>query len=152
MGRPKGALGVRWGDDADEVAARLGVACPSREAWLGGEGFETCQDTDHVVRAFGGEAFARLVVREGRLAGLQLIFQNCSDRWDELRDAVRSEFGLSSEGETDIYETWSTGELIRFVNDGDFCILTIAGTTFGKAYAANSLAGGLRRLASGLQP
>lgn len=152
MRRPKGALGASWGEDAGEVAARLGVACLSWEAWAGGEGFETCLDTEHPVRTFGGEAFARLFVREGGLAGVQLMFRGCDGRWNELRAAVRREFSLSSEAETDIYESWSSGEVIRLVNEGEFCTLTIAGADFGKAYAAHSLAGGLGRLASGLRP
>lgn len=152
MKRPKGAFGVEWGDDAGEAAARLGVVCLSREPWNSAGAFEICEDMDHPLRAFGGEAFVQLFIRGNKIEGLQLTFNSCDERWDSLRDEVRREFDLSSQSTTDIYDSWSSGELIRLVREGKSCTLTIAGPDFGKAYEAQALAGGIDKLASGLQP
>jgi hypothetical protein len=152
VGRPKGALGVSWGDAMDEAAARLGVACTRTEAWEGGEGFETCQDFDHPVAAFGSQAFVRLIGKDGKVEGIDLTFRDCTD-WGRLRDSVAAEFDISDEGGGEVYETWFRGEVVRLSRDEgeQSCMLTVTGARFGKAYASYTLARGIGELNSGLR-
>jgi hypothetical protein len=154
MRQPKGALGVKWGDDAASAADKLSIVSRQWASWEGGQGFETCIDFDHLVHAFEMEAIARLIRHGSNLEGLQLIFQNCADRWDELFDSVCREFDLSVDSKTDIYVTWGSGEAIHLIHDESFrvCTLTIAGARFGLAYAGYVLGRGFGTLATSLKP
>lgn len=153
MGAPEGALGVEWGDTLEAAATRLGVVCEGTEAWEGGQGFESCQDFDHPVNAFGSQASVRLIGKDGRLEGVELSFRDCSE-WERLRDAVRAEFRLSTESETDAYQTWHGGEAVRLTHDArdHSCVLTVAGARFGPAFVNYILAGGFGQLGAGLRP
>jgi hypothetical protein len=153
MGRPKGVLGVEWGDTLEEAAARLGVACADKSEWEGGQGFETCRDSEHTVAAFGSQAFVRLIGKGGKLEGVELSFRECGD-WGRMRDTVREEFGLSTESETDAYQTFWRGEAVRLIrtNAGEGCLLTVAGPRFGRAYSAFTLAQGFGALGGGTRP
>lgn len=154
MSKPKGALGLSWGEEAASAAARLGLSCEGWEAWEGGGGVESCADYGHDAEAFGARGRVRLFRHGAALEGVELTFRGCGGDWARLRDAVRSAFDLDTESETDVYATWASGEAVRLTRDerDDTCTLTVAGPRFGKAYAAYVLGGGLRGLASGLTP
>ncbi len=154
MGKPKGAVGVRWGDKTETAAAQIGVACKQSEPSEDYPRFDICSDYAHSVQAFGRKAFIRVLSKDGRLAGLQFIFQNCTTRWDDLRDSVRREFDLSTRSKTDVYQTWSSGEVVHLSRDEQtqVCILTVAGPQFGPEYTRRRLASGLGEFASSLQP
>jgi hypothetical protein len=154
MKKPKGMLDIKFGDEASAAITQLGLVCGQWDLWEGGQPFQTCFDFDHSINVFEMQAFVRLIREGSKIAGLQLIFPNCAERWDHLRDSVRREFDLSTESKTDVYVTWGSGEAVHLLHDesSTSCTLTIAGAQFGQAYAKYLLGQGLGRLASKLAP
>ena len=151
---PDGAWGLRWGDDASAAAAKLGVPCAQWEIWEGGQGFEVCVNHERVVEAYGEKGYARLIRKGTRLVALQLTFTDCADRSTRLGRAVREAFGLRSGRNSELYHTWSSGEVVHLTWDArdQTCTLTVADPQFGKAYAAYLLAQGLGSLSDRLRP
>jgi hypothetical protein len=143
---PDGVLGVRWGQDADAAAARLGMG-GAWEPWEGGGGFEARLDPDVVVDAFGARAVPRLIRRGGELAGAQLLFRSDAEALARARAEVAREYGIEP-GEGALSRAWRGGARVRLHGE----TLTVAGPAFGDAFADEVLRGGLGRLASGLQP
>src|ERR1043165_155218 len=148
-----GFLGNKWGDDATEAAARLGLSCAEWTAWEGGRGFEACFDIDHPVTVFGRKAYVRLFRSQNRLEGLSLRFMQCGATRDELTEAVRNEFKLE-ETEGTLYYVLDDDEVVHLDYDhsDDSCELTIAGPRFGKAFSDYLLEEGFKNLADGLRP
>ena len=153
MNAPVGFLGVKWGDDANSAAARLGMSCDAWESWEGGRGYEACFDIDHPVEAFGRKAFVRLFRNQNRLEGLSLRFMHCGATRDELATAVRQEFELAEADELP-YNVFADSAAVHLDYDSgdDSCTLTIAGPRFGQAFAAYLLEQGFKGLAHGLRP
>jgi hypothetical protein len=151
MSAPKGFLGARWGEGADAVVARLGLA-PHWQTWEGGPEYEASFDVDHPAEAFGRSVLVRLFRRGARLEGLSLRFMRCGATQPELATAIREQFGLR-EAEEPIYKIWWRGSLVhlRYDSGDDTCVLTIAGPAFGKAFAAYLLEQGFNTLAYGLR-
>lgn len=145
-GGPEGVLGVRWGEDADAAAARLGMR-GAWGPWEGGGGFEARIDPDVVVEAFGARAVPRLVRRGGALVGVQLLVRGDPDALRRMRAEVAREYGVEP-AEGPLSREWRGGARVRLEGE----TLTVAGPGFGDAFAGELLRQGLGGLSSGLQP
>jgi hypothetical protein len=148
---PRGILGTKWGDDADQAARALGVRGDGWTPWEGGGGFEARVDYDRRVELFGREASLRLFRVGAELVGAEARFRECSAGKDALREAIRKEFHVSVTS-GDPYEVWLNNSLVHFsYNRGDdTCTLTLAGPKLGARFEAYQLARGLGELATGL--
>lgn len=145
-GPPDGVLGLRWGEDADAAAARLGMG-GGWTPWEGGGGFEARIDPDVVMDAFGARAVPRLIRREGALAGAQLLFRSDPAALERARAAVAGEHGIDGRDGV-LSREWKDGSRVRLEGE----TLTVAGPAFGDAFARELLRQGLGGLAAGLQP
>ena len=143
---PDGLLGLRWGEDADAAAARLGMG-GGWTPWEGGGGFEARIDPDAEVDAFGARAVPRLVRREGELAGAQLLFRREPGALERARAAVAEEYGIEPDGDV-LSRAWKDGA--RVWMEGE--TLTVAGPALGDAFARELLRRGLGGFVAGLQP
>lgn len=153
MNAIEGFLGGRWGDDASIAAAHLGLNCKRWEDWEGRRGYEACFDIDHLVDAFSHKVYVRLFRRQNRLAGLSLRFKQCGATRDELAAAVGKAFDLKvTEGK--LYTVFEDGSMVHLDYDSadDTCELTVAGPSFGQAFADYLLEQGFKNLATGLRP
>ena len=153
MSKPRGFLGLKFGDDASKVARQFSLTCSSWLPWEGGEEFEWCADISSPVQAFGVQANLRLISRQGKIQAIELTFPNCISPQD-LQYAVSKEFHLKNSAEADLYVVWSTGEVIHLVADprDKSCVLTIGNDLFGKAYQNYLLTGGLGMLGNSMRP
>ncbi|APR84691.1 Hypothetical protein A7982_10040 [Minicystis rosea] len=140
-----GALGARWGDDAEATAARLGAPCRAWSPWRSATGFEVCENLDARVSVYGGQAHLRYYRRGPRLEGMAIRFVHA--RWPALRAAALADLPLSGAA-ADAgapYEIFFDDSLVRVEpepSDDGFTIV-VAGPDFGKAYAAQLLGDGL---------
>jgi hypothetical protein len=153
LSRPRGIIGLTFGDDAIAAAARLSL----RQEWLpweGNEGFETCSDIASPVQAFGGQANVRLVRKDGKLVAVELTIPGCSEQWERLRKAVAEEFHLRDSAAPDLYEVWTGGEFVHLARDEryDACVLTVGDKQFGNAYRSYELHLGLGALGNSMRP
>jgi hypothetical protein len=153
MSKPTGMLGAEWGENADQVAMRIGASGSKWAPWTGGQDFEICACLDCEVNVYGMTGRVRLIRQGISLEGAQLEFTDCAAHWDALRKAISVAFGLPADGEGEPYQLWSSGEVVHLTHQPDnICVLVVAGLQFGKAYAAQLLSRGLRALLSSLQP
>lgn len=152
--KPRGILGLHFGDDAGDSAARLNLHCTEWRPWEGAGAFEACSDMASPVEAFGFPAEVRLLRKDRILEAIELTFRNCAANWDRLRDAVLSEFHLSAPDDTGIYQVWSSGEIVHLERDrrDDTCTLTIGRGEFGRAYREYQLRRGLGALGRSMRP
>src|SRR5262249_25401572 len=149
-----GLLGVKWGDDAAAAGGRIGVTCKEWQAWVGGQGIETCFDFDHPVEAFGGAAFVQILRRGTAVVGVELNYSRCeADNWERLRAAIAKELGVSSADAT-IYQVYGDRSVLHVARDrrGDTCTVTAAGPDFGPTFQSYQIMLGLRDLADKLRP
>lgn len=147
MMRPKGLLGIRWGDNAIQAATKVGLVCSEWKAWEGGHGFQVCEANDREVQVYGRAAYLRLVRSGEAIEGIQVTFSACAAQWSALRNAVIRDFVIAAD-EGEPYTVWTNGEVVRLARDrGDnTCQLTVAGPNFGKAYSQEQLRQGLNEL------
>lgn len=139
-----GALGARWGDDAEKTGARIGAPCTKWHAWSGPGGFEVCENLDTAVSAYGAKAYLRFYRKGRRLEGLALRFDHA--RWPAVRAAALADLPLSTEsaGSDAPYEVFPDDSLVRVEKDGgDGFTVVVAGPAFGNAYAGYVLGEGL---------
>lgn len=153
MERPKHIFNIPWGSNVSLPLATFGLTESDWQAWEGNGSFVTLTSRPDVVKAFDTTASLRLVAADGLLEGVQFTFRNCASRWSALRTAVIAEYGLDGSLSDDLYEHWTTGELVRLIQDrrDDTCQLTVAGPSFGAAYARYLLRTGLKGLAGALR-
>ena len=131
-----GCLGVKWGDDANQVVAKLHLSGGTWTPWNGGEGFETYSDWYHPLEIFSHQAFVELVRNGERLAGMRLFFMPCDvqERRALERD-VRREFDISANPDypDDFpYATFSDESVVHFEADSTRCAFTLTNGEFGK--------------------
>ena len=152
--KPRGILGLRFGADAAEAAARTNLRCEEWRPWEGGEGFDTCSDIASPVEAFGAQATIRLIRKNGKLEAVELTFRNCAEAWDRLSVAVASELHLNPADDTGIYQVWRSGEVVHLAPDrrDNTCTLTVGGAEFGTAFQSYQLRLGLAGLGSSMRP
>ena len=142
-----GALGARWGDDAEKAAARLGAPCAGARwsRWRGPGGFEACENLDTKVSAYGGQAFLRYYRRGERLEGIALRYTHA--RWPAVRAAALADLPLSRGAWTAPapYEVFLDRSLVRVEEDrsDDGFTIVVASPAFGKEYAGYVLGQGL---------
>jgi hypothetical protein len=149
VSKPKGVLGLRWGEPAAEAAAKIGVACETWEPWAGGQGFEVCRSAGPPIPAFGAPAEVELIRKDGRLEGVELWFR---DPGTPVQQAIVREFDLEDPGGEEPYQTWSSGEAVRYTREGPGgSRLVVAGPSFGKVFAAYLLSRGMGKLEGGLR-
>lgn len=154
MFSPQGAIGLKFGEDAGAAAARLSLRCEQWQPWEGGEGFEFCSDVTAPVQAFGSPSSVRLIRKGTELEAIELTFRNCAAQWSRLCNAVSEEFRLRPSTDADIYEIWSSGEVVHLAHDqrDDTCSLTVGSRRFGKVYRSYQLRQGLGSLGSSMRP
>jgi hypothetical protein len=149
-----GLLSIKWGDDAAAAGGRVGVTCKEWQAWVGGEGIETCFDIDHPVQAFGETALVQILRRGAVVVGVQLEYTRCeADKWERLGAAIAKELGVSSADAT-IYRVYGDGSVLHAHPHRriDQCTVTAAGPDFGPAFQAYQIMLGLGELADKLRP
>jgi hypothetical protein len=138
-----GALGARWGSDAEVTSARLGVPCTRWYAWSDAR-FEACENLDVEKSVYGMKA-TLLFYRRGRdLVGLALRFHRT--RWVDIRAAALADLPLSRKAAASDapYEIFADDSLVRVEDDHEGGVtLVLAGPTFGKVYAGYVLGQGL---------
>ena len=154
MKKPKGILDIRWGDDAFFAASSLGLSCKEWREWAGGASFQSCFAVHHPVLVFGQRCVIRLISQDGKIEGIQLLFPACGHYRDVLIQEISKYFGLNEESGPDLYESWHSGELVRFIYDNtdDSCQVTVAGSHFGPHYARYLIAKGLSSVANSFRP
>lgn len=153
MRKPKGLLGIKWETDALDAVARLGITGGSWRSWVGNAGFEVYSGADTMLKIFDEDGEVRLVRRGMKVEGIEVVFARCDDQWEKLNADVRRHFDMH-ESESEIYHVWNSGELVRLTRDIDKgqCVLTLAGTHFGKVYVAYLLKRGFRDLLDSMSP
>ena len=151
-GGPRGLLGVGWGEDSAAAARKLRIDCPAWSEWDGQHGFDTCVDRNHSVDAFGRKAEARLFRAGSRIEGLAVEFPGCRDD-QQLDKAIRDKFGLE-DARYPYYVVYWGDSVVHYERDNvaNYCVLTVGGPRFGKAFQAYQLGLGLRDLSGGLRP
>ena len=146
-----GAVDMRWGDDAANVAARHGAPCSAWSAWGPTSGVESCENDERLVRAYRRDAYLRLYRRGDRLEGLALRFPHA--RWATLRGAVLADLPLwgGTSGPDLPYEVFFDDSLVRVEEDEreGSTTLTVMGPAIGKAYVGYVLGQGLGGLFRG---
>jgi hypothetical protein len=143
-GGPSGMLGVRWGDDSAGAARKLHVDCATWHQWTDrAPGFEECVDVNHPIDAFGRKAYAHLYRAGDRIEGLALKFLVCRDD-PQLDKTIRDKFSLEDSKLPYYVVYWGDGvvhyERTDIIDD---CVLTVAGSRFGKAFQSYQLYLGL---------
>lgn len=152
-----GFIGLTWGEDAAEAGRTLGLTYDRWDPWVD-PAFETSIDLDHARSVLGAEGAVRLVRdRAKQLGGIQVVYRACAGddaRVRQLRAALGREFHLRSPDVDVPYEIWDDQSLVHFVSDprDGTCTLTVAGPSFGKAFQAVLLRGGLGGLGAATAP
>lgn len=144
---PGGALGVRWGTDAELAAEALGLAGRPWLPWRGDPEFETCDDPAVRVDAFGAQGRPRVIRWGKRVAGMQLEYP--APACGEVGSQVAAAWGIDGPAP---YRQWLRGQVVHLWTDATGCTLTLSGARWGRAFAADQLRQGLGGLAGGLQP
>lgn len=154
MKPPTHILNIAWGSEVKLALEAFGIVQKNWQTWEGDESLIVSSVQSNDVKAFGTSAVVRVFAVNELLEGVQFIFRNCKSQWMRVQDEVRAMYKLESTLGDDIYETWSTGELIRLIHDrhDDTCELVIAGPRFGPVYSRYLLVKGLTSLAGKLRP
>ena len=162
---PDGALGARWGEDADAVASRLGVACTWERDPADPTRFERCSSERRAedgievlpgeVEAYGlvGQVYVRL--EGGGLVGVRWWGPCAQWQWLALRDAVADDYGLRVQLRypNAIGLWWDPPAYVHAAFDGERrCSFAAANAAYGEASRDASLREGVARFVGMAQP
>ena len=152
--KPKGWLGITWGDSDEQSLSKLGLRCQQWSAWSGGNGYETCVDYDHPKMVYNAPAQFGLYRRSHAVEGISAQIHGCHEHRSAIRQGLMKEFKIDDQGDQGLYSTWSTGEVVSLEVDesSDFCVVTIAGARFGDAFQSYRLRRGFGGLQRGMRP
>jgi hypothetical protein len=139
------------GSRVDDLESRVGVQfrswAPSTSA-----GYEVACELDRPVTLFGQEGTLCAVRRGGKVAAVDFRVAACdARRYEELRRAVVSAFGLGELTGHDVYVVRGSG-VVHVRPDGEGARVVVTDEAYGKLYAAQVLRDGLTDLTNELRP